>query len=155
MKNIIRILALTVSVGALGENGLSTLGVAENQSPKPDSIDYPEKPSGNWEGSMELEAGNRKATIEIKFTKVGTKWRANGKITRDSDNEKLGDVKTDLKVDGAQLSFTCSIEDAEVRFSGKLTDEKIKGSFEALANGKVVNTGPWALTRKKKTPAKQ
>ena len=155
MKRIVRILALAVSMGALGENGFSTHGVAENQSPKSDSIDYTGQPSGNWEGSMELEEGNRKATIEIEFTKEGTKWRAKGKITRDSDNQKLGDVKADLKVDGARLSFTCSIEDAEVRFSGKLTGEKIKGSFEALANGKVVNTGPWELTRKKKTPAKQ
>jgi hypothetical protein len=52
-----------------------------------------------------------------------------------------------LKVNGGDIAFSADIGGAEVRFVGKLADNKLGGALEALEKGQRIATGTWSLTR--------
>jgi hypothetical protein len=55
-----------------------------------------------------------------------------------------------LKIEGDDLSFATDLMGAEIRFSGKLSDGKLGGTFEVFEKNQKVATGTWNLTRTEK-----
>ncbi len=85
------------------------------------------------------------STIELTFTQEGTEWKVDAKFNMEGN--ELSKTITDFKLNGNDVSFSTVIEGAQVRFSGKLAENHMDGTLEALEKGARVATGKWTLTR--------
>src|SRR5688500_4092003 len=81
--------------------------------------------------------------MELTITQQAAEWKAEAKFNV-AGNEFSKTVQ-DLKITGNQLSFFVEIEGAQVRFTGKLGDNKLGGTLEALEKGTRIATGTWGL----------
>ena len=83
--------------------------------------------------------------MELTLVRQGTEWKADAKFN--AAGQEFSNPVQNLKVNGSDVSFSVEIEGADVRFTGKLTDNKLGGTLEALQRGERVGTGTWNLTR--------
>lgn len=83
--------------------------------------------------------------MELILTREGTQWKAEAKFQ--AGGRDFSNPVQNLKVNGNDISFSADIGGAEVRFVGKLADNKLGGALEALEKGQRIATGTWSLTR--------
>lgn len=83
--------------------------------------------------------------IELTLTREGTGWKADAKFH--AGGQVFTNPVRDLKVGDSDISFSAEIGGAEVRFVGKLADNKLGGRLEALEKGRRIATGTWSLSR--------
>ena len=81
--------------------------------------------------------------MELTLSQKGTEWKAEAKFNV-GGNEFSKPVQ-DLKVNTNDLSFFVEIEGAQVRFTGKLSNNNLGGTLEAMEKGARVATGAWSL----------
>lgn len=99
--------------------------------------------SGEWTGTM--EAGSRPGTVELTLNRDGAVWSATVKINWNG-MEFANPVRT-LSVTDKEVTLTTEIGGATASFTGRVAGQTITGTIEATANGRVVGTGSWTVTR--------
>jgi hypothetical protein len=91
--------------------------------------------------------------MEVTLNQEGAEWKSEAKFTV-QDREFTNPVR-DLKASESDISFTVNIGGADVRFVGKLGDDKLAGTLEAFERNTKIANGTWSLTRQKESsPAK-
>ncbi|MDT4896461.1 MAG: hypothetical protein QOH25_1538 [Acidobacteriota bacterium] len=92
--------------------------------------------------------------MEVTLNQEGAEWKAEAKFT--AQGQEFANPVRDLKVsDNNNISFTVNIGGADVRFVGKLGDDKLGGTLEAFERNAKIANGTWGLTRQKESsPAK-
>lgn len=91
--------------------------------------------------------------MEVALNQEGAEWKAEAKFNV-QDREFANPVR-DLKASDSDISFTANIGGADVRFVGKLSDDKLGGTLEAFERNAKIANGTWSLTRQKESsPAK-
>ena len=81
--------------------------------------------------------------MELTLTQEGTSWKAEGKFN--IGGSELIKPAQDLKVNANDLSFFVEIEGVQVRFVGRLSENKLGGTLEATEKGARVASGTWSL----------
>ncbi|HEY9401694.1 MAG TPA: hypothetical protein VIQ24_03295 [Pyrinomonadaceae bacterium] len=87
--------------------------------------------------------------MELALTREGTGWKAEAKFH--AGGRVFTNPVRNLKVGDGDISFSAEIGGAEVRFAGKLADNKLGGALEALEKGQRIATGTWSLSRPEST----
>ena len=82
--------------------------------------------------------------MELTLARVETEWKAEAKFN--AAGRDFSNPVRNLKVSDGNISFSADIGGAEVRFVGKLADNKLAGTLEALEKGQRIATGTWSLT---------
>jgi len=81
--------------------------------------------------------------MELTATHEGAEWKAETKLN--IEGNELTKPAQDLKVKGNDVSFFVELEGAQVRFVGKLSQDKLGGTLDAVEKGARVATGTWSL----------
>ena len=81
--------------------------------------------------------------MELTLVREATEWKAEAKF--DVAGQQFSNPVRNLKVGDSDISFSTEIGGAEVRFVGKLADNKLGGTLEALEKGQRIATGTWSL----------
>ncbi|HKP37741.1 MAG TPA: hypothetical protein VJT71_12870 [Pyrinomonadaceae bacterium] len=81
--------------------------------------------------------------MELTVTQDGVDWKADAKLNV-GGNELITPAR-DLKLNGNELSFFIELEGAQVKFAGRLSENKLTGTLEAIEKGARVATGTWTL----------
>src|SRR6185436_2555283 len=81
--------------------------------------------------------------MELTISRDGVDWKAEAKIN--VGGNELTTPARDLKLNGNDLSFFIELEGAQVKFAGKLSENKLTGTLEAIEKGARVATGTWTL----------
>ena len=87
--------------------------------------------------------------LELTLTQEGPGWKGEAKLN--IEGNELSKTITDFKATGNDVSFSTVIEGAQVRFSGRLREDHLDGTLEALEKGVRIATGNWTLTRAERT----
>ena len=87
------------------------------------------------------------SSVEMNLTlaREGAEWKAEAKFN--AGGREFSNPVRNLKVSESDISFSAEIGGAEVRFAGRLADNKLGGTLEALEKGQRIATGTWSLTR--------
>lgn len=89
--------------------------------------------------------------MELTLAQEGAEWKADSKFN--IGGNEFSKTVQELNVSGNQLSFFVEIEGAQVRFAGKLADNKLDGTLEAVEKGTRIASGTWSLlTAESATP---
>ncbi len=81
--------------------------------------------------------------MELQLTQAGADWKAEAKFN--IEGNELTKTAQDLKVTANSLTFFVEIEGAQVRFAGKLSQDKLGGTLDAIEKGAKVASGTWSL----------
>ncbi len=87
--------------------------------------------------------------MEVALNQEGADWKAEAKFN--AQGREFADPVRDFKASGNDLSFTVNIGGADVRFAGKLGEDKLGGTLEAFEKNAKIATGTWSLTRQKES----
>jgi hypothetical protein len=79
------------------------------------------------------------------LAREATEWRAEAKFN--AAGQEFSNPVRNLKVGDSDISFSTEIGGAEVRFVGKLADNKLGGTLEVVEKSQRIATGTWSLTR--------
>jgi len=83
--------------------------------------------------------------MELTLAREGAEWKAEAKFN--AAGQEFSNPVRNLKVGDGDITFSTEIAGAELRFVGKLADNKLGGTLEALEKGQRIATGAWNLTR--------
>jgi len=86
-------------------------------------------------------------TMELTLARDGAKW--NAEVSFNAVGQTLSSLVRDLKVLDNEIAFATTMLGAELRFSGKVTNDSIAGTIHGLQAGAAVATGTWSATRQK------
>lgn len=100
--------------------------------------------SGTYAGTLDTNAGP--GDMELTLARDGENWKASAKFHLMGQAVPASNMK-DLKITGAEISFTANVIGAEVKFNGKFIGEGVGGKLEAFESGKMVGNGAWTLKR--------
>lgn len=83
--------------------------------------------------------------MEVALAREGTDWKAEAKFN--AGGQEFSNPVRNLKVSGSNISFSAEIGGVEVRFVGKVVDDKLGGTLDALEKGQRIATGTWSLVQ--------
>ena len=89
--------------------------------------------------------------MELTLVREATEWKAEVKFN--AGGQVFSNPVRNLKVGDSDISFSTEIGGADVRFVGKLVDNKLGGSLEVSEKGQRIATGTWTLTRSESASA--
>jgi hypothetical protein len=83
--------------------------------------------------------------MELNLALEGPDWRAEAKFN--AAGREFSNPVRNIKVGDRDISFSADIGGAEVRFVGKVVDNKLSGTLEASEKGQRIATGTWSLIK--------
>ncbi len=83
--------------------------------------------------------------MELTLAREATEWKAEAKFN--AAGQEFSNPVRNIRVGDSDISFSTEIGGAEVRFVGKLADNKLGGTLEVLEKSQRIATGTWSLTR--------
>ena len=83
--------------------------------------------------------------MELTLAREATEWKAEAKFN--AAGQDFSNPVRNLRVGDSDISFSTEIGGAEVRFVGKLADNKLGGTLEVVEKSQRIATGTWSLTR--------
>lgn len=83
--------------------------------------------------------------MELTLAREATEWKAEAKFN--AAGQEFSNPVRNLRVGDSDISFSTEIGGAEVRFVGRLADNKLGGTLEVLEKSQRIATGTWSLTR--------
>lgn len=101
---------------------------------------------GGWTATLAQTSGG----IELTLIRNGALWRGDARII--APGQQPSNVLRDLKVTGNQVTFTTNVLAIELRFSGKVTDGRLRGTVEGFQGNTQISRGTWGVTRQKPGP---
>lgn len=99
-------------------------------------------PSGAWGGAMATDAGP--GGLEITLAHDGSQWKASMKFRL--EGQETTPAVRDLKIDGADISFTADLDRNLLKFAGKFAGDTLNGTVEAFQGERKIGGGTFALT---------
>src|SRR5262245_52707901 len=102
--------------------------------PSPGDLD------GAWSGR--LASPGFSGTLELRFSSDGASWKGEGTFRAGPDEARA--ALADIESEGAQLTFSATIDRATVLFEGQLVGDQITGRFHVREGGKTVDEGEWS-----------
>src|SRR5690349_10211082 len=101
--------------------------------------------AGTWKGFSDAPTGL--GALELTFDRQHTEWKAVCKFP-ELDGENTFPIR-ELAVNDTVVSFSIEVEteSRQMRFSGKLVDDKLEGTYEMFRLGTRVYTGEWGVKR--------
>ncbi len=89
--------------------------------------------------------------MELTLEQKDSIWQAS--INLEMEGNKISNPVKNLQVAGDNLSFSTEMMGAELRFSGKFSDNKLAGTLEVIEKDKKAATGTWNLSRAENNPS--
>src|SRR5262249_42730749 len=80
-----------------------------------------------------------------RFSSDGASWKGDGTFRAGPDEARS--ALADIESEGAQLTFSATIDRAAVLFEGQLVGDQITGRFHVREGGKTVDEGEWSAAR--------
>ena len=108
-------------------------------------------PTGTWGGPITTDAGP--GGLEITLTHDGPQWKASMKFRL--EGQETTPAVRDLKIDGADISFSADLERNLLKFAGKLAGDTLNGTVEAFQGDRKIGGGTFRLTFGGQMPALQ
>jgi len=99
-------------------------------------------PTGTWGGAMATDAGP--GGLEITLKRNASQWNASMKLRL--DGRETAPAVRDLKISGADISFTADLDRNLAKFAGKFAGDTLKGTVEAFQGNRKIGGGTFALT---------
>lgn len=124
--------ALAYFVSILLVLGAAQFGLAQMKS----------DPSGTWGGAMATDAGP--GGLEITLAHAGPQWKANLKFRL--EGQETTPAVRDLKIDGAEISFSADLERNLLKFAGKFAGDTLNGTVDAFQGDRKIGGGTFTLT---------
>lgn len=107
--------------------------------------------TGTWAGPMVTGLGA--GGLEINLKRNGDAWEAAMKMR--AGGQELAPALSDLRVKGAEISFTGTIDRTVIKFAGEFTGDKLDGRVEAFQADRKISEGTFTLTRGGQMPPLQ
>jgi len=108
-------------------------------------------PTGTWAGAMTTDEGS--GGMEITLARAGSEWQASTKLR--FEDQEIAPALTDLKIAGADISFTADLRGTQLKFAGKFAGDKLSGSVEVFQSDRKIGGGTFTLTFGGQMPALQ
>ena len=121
---MIRRLAISVAISALGATSLLAQPAAPKPAPKTDSTSA--RFVGNWEGSVFSDHAGESVMLLTVATKPALKLTLS--VTSNGQAFPIGDA-SNIKFDGNSISWSQPIMDQECKGQGVLIDGALKGEL--------------------------
>lgn len=99
-------------------------------------------PTGTWGGAMATDAGP--GGLEITLKRVASQWNATMKLRL--EGRETAPAVRDLKISGADISFTADLDRNLAKFAGKFAGDTLNGTVEAFQGDRKIGSGTFALT---------
>jgi hypothetical protein len=96
-------------------------------------------------GSSTTALAQMSGNIELTLARAGEQWKGEAKITL--TGQQLLSSARDMKVINNEIEFTINVLEAELRFSGTLTGDSLRGTIKGFQGGVSSATGTWSVTR--------
>ncbi len=126
---------------------LLTFAIALCSSSDSAAAILPQDVTGDWAGTFQTTGPS--GQMELKVSREGEQWKVQIKLT--AGDKLISADAYNIKVENTNISFSAEIEKAEVKFTGKLSGNKLSGNLEVFQGAESSNTGAWALERRAKT----
>ncbi|MEK6288852.1 MAG: hypothetical protein AABO57_24300 [Acidobacteriota bacterium] len=101
---------------------------------------------GGWTATLAQTSGG----IELTLIRNGALWKGDARII--APGQQPSNVLRDLKVTRNQVTFTTNVLAIELRFRGKLTGDRLRGTVEGFQGSTQISRGTWVVTRQKPGP---
>jgi len=100
-------------------------------------------------GSCTAAAAQLSGGMQVTLHREGTQWQAEVNL---SALQGLPTPLRDLKLRDSEITFAATVLEADLRFAGKISIDRMSGSVEGFQGGMKVATGSWTLTRQGSNP---
>jgi hypothetical protein len=84
-------------------------------------------------------------TMELNLTLEGQQWKAEAKFN--AVEARVSSSLQNLKIRETEIEFATTMLEAELRFSGRVTNGNLSGTIGGFQGGLKIAAGTWSLTR--------